>query len=123
MPSTSETILTQNTHTGDSAIQTVTSDAFKGDGYYGRSDGFHTVQYDVANFLGTVVMQATLATTPESDDWFTLESTEHVSTSNDSSSVTSDGGFIYNFTGNYVWVRATVTNWTDGTLNSVKLNH
>lgn len=123
MPSTSETILTQNTHTGDSGIETVTGDAFKGDGYYGRSDGFHTVQYDLANFLGTVVMQATLATAPESDDWFTLDGTEHTSTSNDSSSSTSDGGFIYNFTGNYVWVRVTVSNWTDGTINSVKLNH
>ena len=29
----------------------------------------------------------------------------------------------YNFTGNYVWVRAYVSNWTDGTVNSIRLNH
>jgi hypothetical protein len=123
MPSNSETILTSNTHTGDSVIQTVTGVAYKGDGYYGRSDGFHTVQYDVANFLGTIIVQGTLATTPTDDDWFTITSSEHTSVANDSSSLTSDGGFIYNFTGNYVWVRAYISNWTDGTINSIKLNH
>ena len=123
MPSNSETILTQNAHPGDSQVETVTGNKFKGDGYYGRSDGFHTVQYDLDNFLGTVVIQATLALEPSSDDWFTVDETEHTSTSNDSSSSTSDGGFVYNFTGNYVWVRAYVSNWSDGTVNSIKLNH
>jgi len=122
MPSNSETILTQNVHPGDSNIETITGDAAKGDGYYGRSDGFHTVQYDLDNFLGTVIVQGTLATTPTADDWFDISNTEHVSTSNDSSSSTSDGGFVYNFTGNYVWVRAYVT-YTDGAVNSIKLNH
>ena len=122
MPSNSETILTQNVHPGDSQTETITGDAAKGDGYYGRSDGFHTVQYDLDNFLGTVIIQGTLATTPTADDWFDISNTEHVSTSNDSSSSTSDGGFVYNFTGNYVWVRAYVT-YTDGAVNSIKLNH
>jgi len=63
-----------------------------------------------------------LATNPTADDWFDIVATEHVSTSNDSTSSTSDGGFVYNFTGNYVWVRAYVT-YTDGAVNSVKLNH
>jgi hypothetical protein len=29
---------------------------------------------------------------------------------------------LYNFTGNYVWVRATVV-YTDGVVNSIQLNH
>ena len=45
MPSTSEIILSANTHPGDSTTETVTGSNFKGDGYYGRSDGMHTVQY------------------------------------------------------------------------------
>jgi hypothetical protein len=117
MPSNSETILTAQTHPGDSQTETITGDAYKGDGYYGRSDGFHTVQYDLDGFLGTITVQATLALEPEETDWFSLAETEHVSTSNDS------GGYIYNFTGNYVWVRIYVSNWTDGTVNSIKLNH
>lgn len=122
MPSNSETILTQQQHPGDSQTETVTGTQFKGDGYYGRSDGFHTVQYDVDGFLGTIIIQGTLATNPTADDWFEISATEHVSTSNDSSSTTSDGGFVYNFTGNYVYVRAYIL-YTDGTINSIKLNH
>ena len=36
----SESILSNQTHVGDSSVQTHTSTNFKGDGYYGRSDGF-----------------------------------------------------------------------------------
>lgn len=119
--SNSETILTANSHPGDSTVETVTGDKYKGDGYYGRSDGFHTVQYSVDGFIGTLVTQATLAIDPQADDWFTIADTTH--TSADDSSTNADGGFLYNFTGNYVWVRAYISNWTDGTVNSVKLNH
>lgn len=121
MPSFSEIILSNQDHPGDSTQETLTSDNFKGDGYYGRSDGFHTVQYNLEGFIGTIVMQATLATDPVDADWFTLTGTEHVS-ANDSSA-TADGAFIYNFTGNYVWVKAYVSNWTDGSISTILLNH
>ena len=64
----SETILSANTHPGDSTVTTVTGEKFKGDGYYGRSDGFHTVQYSLSGFIGTVTMQGTLATAPGAAD-------------------------------------------------------
>jgi|TARA_R110000803_G_scaffold33130_1_gene72663 hypothetical protein len=121
MPNNSENILSSNTHTGDSTVQTVTGASFKGDGYYGRSDGFHTVQYDVTGLLGTVSVQGTLATTPTEDDWFIISSTNHTVSTDTSTDRT--GSFIYNFTGNYVWVRAYISNWTDGAVNSIKLNH
>ena len=117
----SEIILSANTHPGDSTVTTVTGTKFKGDGYYGRSDGFHTVQYSLDGFIGTIVIQATLAVEPSSTDWFTLSETSHTS-ANDSSS-NADGGFLYNFTGNYVWVRAYISNWTDGTISNILLNH
>tara|TARA_B110000881_G_scaffold29755_1_gene22208 strand:- start:77 stop:481 length:405 start_codon:yes stop_codon:yes gene_type:complete len=131
----SETILSANTHPGDSANTVITGDKFKGDGYYGRSDGLHTVQVDLAGFIGKVAMQGTLATNPVEADWFTLvldsgkqsvDTTGLVATQSVTSveytSVTTNSK-SYNFTGNYVWVRAYVSNWTDGTVNSVKLNH
>jgi len=121
MPSNSETILSAQTHPGDSGAQTITGTKYKGDGYYGRADGFHTVQYNLTGFLGTVVMQATLSVEPTDSDWFTITSTSHTA-DNDSSS-NRDGGHIYNFTGNYVWVRAYISNWTDGTVQSIILNH
>lgn len=121
MPANSETILTNQVHPGDSTEESVTGEKYKGDGYYGRSDGLHTVQYNVGGFIGAIVMQATLAVDPAEDDWFTVTGTSHSSDVSDSSTAT--GSFIYNFTGNYVWVRAIVRSWTDGTVQSIVLNH
>lgn len=121
MTNFSENILTNQVHPGDSSTQTITGDNYKGDGYYNRSDGFHTVQYNVEGFIGTIVMQATLAVTPTSTDWFTLSTTAHTSASTDNSNAS--GAFMYNFTGNYVWVRVYVSNWTDGNISSIYLNH
>ena len=113
MPSTSEIILSANTHPGDSTTETVTGEKYKGDGYYGRADGFHTVQYNVTGFSGTVKMQGTLATVPVDADYFDISGTEETGTT---------GSFFKNFTGNYVWVRAVVI-YTDGTVQSILLNH
>lgn len=135
MAANSEIILSSNTHPGDSTVVTVTGENFKGDGYYGRSDGFHTVQIDLNGFIGRVEIQGTLAVDPADDDWFTVELgtgtmsvdttgalTEQNITFVEYSEVTTNTK-SYNFTGNYVWVRAKVSNWTDGTVNSIKLNH
>ena len=113
MPANSENILTNQTHTGDSTTQTITSEKFKGDGYYGRSDGFHTVQYSFDGLTGTIYIQASLAIDPVDADWFEVHS---YTASQETSSK------IANFTGNYVWIRA-VVEYTDGTINSIVLNH
>ena len=119
MPSNSEIILTSNTHPGDSTVQTITGEKYKGDGYYGRSDGFHTVQYTLVGVIGTINIQATLAVNPTDDDWFTVYTQSYPVDSSGSTS----GSFITNFTGNYVWIRAYISDWTDGTINNIKLNH
>ena len=113
MSSISETILTQNVHPGDSTPQTVVGEAFKGDGYYGRADGFHTVQYNVVDFNGTIKMQGTLATTPVDADWGDIAGTEESGSGN---------SYFKNFTGNFVFVSAYVT-YTAGTVTSILLNH
>ena len=114
----SETILSATTHPSDSSVQTVTGEKFRGDGYYGRSDGFHTVQYNITGFIGTITIQATLAIDPVDADWFTVY-TQAYPVVNDEGTTTS---VITNFTGNYVWIRSVVT-YTDGTINSIELNH
>jgi len=114
MPVNSETILTTQTYDvlGD-PTQTVTGDKYRGDGYYGRSDGLHTVQYSYDSFSGTIKIQGTLAIDPAEADWFTVH---------DYTATTETSSKIANFTGNYVWVR-TVIEFTEGTINSVILNH
>lgn len=117
MAATSEIILSNQTHTGDSSTIIVTGDNFKGDGYYSRTDGFHTVQIAVNEFIGTVNIQATLATTPVDADWFDIVT--HTAADGDAERT---GSFLYNFTGNYVWIRA-VAEYTDGAITSILLNH
>jgi len=141
MSSKSETILSQQTHPGDSVEETAIGDKFKGDGFYGRSDGLHTVQINLTGFIGTIEIQATLEIDPTENDWFSVElesgttptigfidTTGAISTQNPVFSsithiVSETSANNYNFTGNYVWIRARVNGWTDGTINSILLNH
>lgn len=115
--------------------QPVTGDKFKGDGFYGQADGSHTVQWNLYNFVGTIGIQASLEILPSETDWFLvpLGSSEYVidttgkvskSTKNKFEYTASTSGvFGYNFIGNYVWIRAYITNWTAGTVNSINLSH
>ena len=112
--SNSQSILTINQHPGDSTTETITGEKFKGDGYYGRADGLHTVQYNISGFTGIVAIQGTLAVDPVDADWFTIYTEPHSTVTNVIAS---------NFTGNYVWVRAYISEWTDGTVTSMLLNH
>ena len=115
MSSNSETILSANTHPGDSTVVTVTGTDHKGDGYYGRADGLHTVQYNFAGLTGTITIQASLATTPTEDDYFDIAGSTFTA---DQSTTISTA----NFTGNFVWVRAKATSVTAGTISSILIN-
>lgn len=103
-----------------------TSDKVPGDGYYGSSDGLHTVMYNYdSNFVGTITMQATLAADPVETDWFVVNDTTTEQTSstitynNMDVSISSD---YYNFTGNFVWVRGYVA-INGGQVESILYNH
>ena len=130
----SETILSASSHVGDSSVQTATGDKYKGDGYYGRSDGLHTVQVNLSGFLGNIEVQGTLEINPTDADYFPilLGNGQKVDTSGKVSintvtkleyTANETSSKSYNFTGNYVWIRAKISNWTDGTVNSIQLNH
>lgn len=102
-------------------VSVYTSDWAQGDGYYGSGSGLHTVMYTCsADFVGTVTMQATLATKPDSKDWFNVNGTTSTyRLINDRNTSTVD---IYNFTGNFVWVRGQVS-IANGQMQSVLYNH
>jgi hypothetical protein len=102
----------------DGSSTSFSSDKSKGDGYYGFADGVHTIQSRVTNFVGTLKIQATLATTPVEADWATITT---VITSDGSTAVTN--GYLTTFTGNYVWVRVNVSEFTAGSINNVLLGH
>jgi len=99
---------------------------YQGDGYYSQIDGVHTVAYHVSagsatpanNFNGSIKMQGSLATTPTEDDWFDIANTTFTAD-------TSTAVAAYNFTGNFVWVRAKCYNWTTASSSVTKIlyNH
>lgn len=48
----------------------VTSDKVRADGWFGAHDGLHTIAFFLSNFTGRIFLEATLATEPETTDWF-----------------------------------------------------
>jgi hypothetical protein len=94
----------------------VYSTKHKADGYYGFTDGLHTVAYHLNAFEGTISMQATLVSDPESTDWFDITGTAFTYGVAETSSTG------YNFSGNFVWVRAALTNFTAGTVDKIFYN-
>jgi len=44
----------------------------KADGYYGQTDGLHTVSASLTNFVGRLHLEASLATEPTEGDWFPI---------------------------------------------------
>ena len=87
-----------------------TGDSVRGDGFYGFSDGIHTVQITVTDYIGRIYIQGTLASDPTEADWFNIK----VNGNDDyvtygvgaSTGVTST--LAYTFQGNMVYLRAKV---------------
>ena len=104
-----------------STMMTYISERVKGDGYYGSSDGIHTVAYTATpTFIGTITMQASLATDPGINDWFdVVNTTVNYTQFNSRNTSTVD---CYNFVGNFVWVRGRVE-IVDGVVEVIHYNH
>lgn len=120
---TSTTTSISYPNTGTTALA-YSSNPVKGDGYFGNSDGLHTVQIKLTNYNGSVAIQGTLATEPSETDWFSIR-LDDGTTSTTSLSFNTATSIVscYNFTGNIVWVRCNVSNWTAGTVNFIQVNH
>lgn len=99
----------------DGSSLSFTSDKHKGDGYYGYADGVHTVAVFPTNLEATIQMQATLATDPAETDWFDVSNAVLGDDSTAQSTATT-----FTFTGNFVWIRAKVTNFQAGTITKVQ---
>lgn len=89
---------------------------YKGDGFYNYSDGLHTVAHYLLNFIGTLEVQGALTADPVEEDWVTLDTR-----GDDITPLTEDT--TYNFTGNFVWIRARAIRFTSGTITKIQLNH
>jgi len=117
---TSTTVSVQYPNTATDMMSYV-SNKVKGDGYYGSTDGFHTVAYTATPlFVGTITVQASLSSEPTESDWFNVSGTTSTYTAlNIRTTSTVD---IHNFTGNFVWVRGYLQ-IADGALEVIHYNH
>jgi hypothetical protein len=98
------------------------SEDFSGDrqqaaNYYGGFGGLQTVAFFLSGFQGRIRIEATLDSVPASESaWFQVsdfDSTESATTNN----------FSVNITGNFVWIRARVTDFSAGTISKVMLSY
>ena len=93
--------------------------------YYLANSDLQTITWNLGNniagnsptyFVGNVTIQASLATIPGAFDWFDVYALPISSTS------TGQSGY-YNLIGNYVWLRAVVTQWTAGPIQVIAASY
>ena len=112
-------LLPETEFSGASAI---TGDRQKGVGYYTRTSSSQTVRFRTDDFAGTITIQASLDSDPTADNqWFDVYVFPGDSTQDGSTAISTD--FSTSITGNFVWVRAVVSNYTGGTINSVTITY
>lgn len=102
-------------------VFSLTSEKVKGDGYYGFSDGLHTVSVKFTNFIGGFGIEATLSIDPSEDDWFPINLSNYNSNNegfirfpqNELAPTGAKGGDTgteaFSFIGNFTYVRAVMT--------------
>ena len=90
------------------------SDAVPAANYYGGQGSTQTITYRLQGFVGIIVLEATLNDTQESAPWFEL------TTFGDG--IDPDTGiFTDTIVGNFTWIRARITNFTAGTIESIQV--
>lgn len=101
----------------DGSSLTFSGDRQKAANFYIRRSGLQSVRFVLDDFVGTITIQATLDPDPETDgQWFDVYEFP------DDSSATS-ANISHSITGNFTWMRARVTGFTGGTINSVTLTY
>lgn len=117
---TTETILDTTTYgiasgNYDGSSNDFNSNAVIAVNYYAGQGSIQTVTIQITNFVGKITLQASLNDTVESAKWFDIYEYEHVSPRTDYHPVS--------LTGNFVWMRANVTNFDAGTINSISISY
>jgi hypothetical protein len=100
----------------DGSTADFVSDPVKGVGYYAGQGSIQTVWYRFIGVVGTVTIQGSLNDDPEAAAWFDIDSYgDDVTPVTDAHPVTP--------TGNFVWLRAAVTNFDSGTIQAVTVSY
>jgi hypothetical protein len=110
---------------GNGAPYTVTGNSQPAASYYLGNRDLQTVNINLSNCTGNIVIQASLATTPGSSDWFKVYElvANANATPNSAPQLASNASVYTNIEGNFVFLRAKVEDFQGGTVNFVKLSY
>ena len=125
MAITTVTLLPSTTYGTPSGNYDGSSEDFIGDpqkaaNYYRGRGGTQTIRWVYLGVQGRVTIQATLDNDPADSRWFEVAATGDGST-DDSTTITAT--YIQAVVGNFTWLRAVVTNFTDGTIEVVQATY
>ena len=119
MKTSSLTLLPETEYNGTAAFN---GDRQKGVGYYKSSSSTQSIRFQTNDFAGAITIQGCLDADPTQDsDWFDAYVFPGDSAVDGSTAITTD--YSITLTGNFVWLRATVSAFTGGTINSVTLTY
>ena len=119
MKTDSLTLIPTTEYSGTAAFD---GDRQKGVGYYKRSSSTQTVRFITDDFAGVITIQASLDTDPTVDsEWFDVYTFPGDSAQDGSTAISTD--FSTSLTGNFAWIRATVSAFTGGTITGVTLTY
>jgi len=101
----------------DGSSQDFSGDPQQAANYYGGFGGLQTVAFFLSSFQGRIKIEATLDAVPVTESsWFRVSDY-------DSNNATSTTNFSDNITGNFTWLRATVTDFQAGTISKIMLSY
>lgn len=101
----------------DGSSQDFSGDRQQAANYYGGFGGLQTVAFFLSEFQGRIIIQATLDSDPVlADQWFQISNF-------DSTTTATTSNFSRNITGNFTWIRATVTDFEAGTISKIMLSY
>lgn len=102
---------------GNGAPYTVVGNSQPAASYYINPKALQTVNINLSDVNGNIIIQATLATDPGENDWFKVYELVADSNANANSSM------YTNVEGSYVYMRAKVEDFSQGVVNFVKLSY
>jgi len=110
---------------GNGAPYTVTGSSQPGASYIIAPRSLQTVNINVTNCTGNITIEASLATTPVSTDWFKVYELEANANAaaNSAPQIASNASVYTNIDGNFVYMRAKVVDFEGGVVNFVKLSY
>lgn len=111
---TIQNLISYTAHTGGTGtVRSIIGEPKQAANYYLGNAALQTLTWNLAStFTGTIIIEATLKETPSSEDWFNVYTID-----------TDVKNGYHNIYGNFVWLRAMVSDWTEGNIQIIAVSY